>query len=117
MSDIIRLVTNARRGRAVIYNGILSIGGQTAADCSSDVRSQMEQTLQRIDEILAEVGTDRSRLLTAQIWLKNIERDFAVMNEVWDSWIDPATAPTRATAQCEMASPRVLVEIIITAAA
>ena len=65
---------------------------------------------------LAEVGTDKSRLLTAQIWVKDIKSDFAGMNEVWDAWVTPSKAPTRATAQCELATPDILVEIIVTAA-
>lgn len=116
MSDIVRIVTNSRRGRAVIYNGVLHIGGQTADDCYQDIKQQTQETLAKIDKILRDAGTDRSRLLTAQIWLKDIARDFAGMNEAWDAWIDPASAPTRATAQCEMATPDVLVEIIVTAA-
>ena len=70
----------------------------------------------KIEKFLAETGTDKSRLLTAQIWLKDIKNDFAGMNEIWDAWTAPDAAPTRATAQCEMAAPDVLVEIIVTAA-
>ena len=57
-----------------------------------------------------------SRLLTAQIWIKDLKADFAGMNEVWDAWTAPGAASTRATAQCEMGAPDVLVEIIVTAA-
>lgn len=116
MNDIVRLATNPRRGRAVTYNGVLYIGGQTADDESQDIRGQMAETLAKIDAVLAQAETDRTRLLTAQIWLKDIARDFGGMNEIWDSWINPAHAPTRATAQCEMATPDTLVEVIITAA-
>lgn len=117
MEDIVRIVTNPRRGRAVVYNGIVFVGGQTAQDRTGDVREQTAQTLATIDKVLADAGTDRTRLLTAQIWLKDIAADFAGLNEAWDAWIDPAYAPTRATAQCPMGSPDVLVEIIVTAAA
>jgi enamine deaminase RidA (YjgF/YER057c/UK114 family) len=116
MSDITRIVTNPRRGRAVVHNGIVYIGGQTADDRSLDVRGQARQTLEKIDRVLFQAGTDKSRLLTAQIWIKDIEKDFAGMNEIWDSWVLPDAAPTRATAQCCMGSPEVLVEIIVTAA-
>lgn len=116
MNDIVRFATNPRRGRAVAHNGVLYIGGQTADDEGQDVRGQMAETLAKIDAVLAQAGTDRTQLLTAQIWLKDIARDFADMNEVWDGWIDPAHAPTRATAQCEMATPDTLVEVIVTAA-
>jgi len=116
MNDIVRMETNARASRTVIYNGIVFLCGQTAEDRDQDIRGQTEQTLARIDRHLAAAGTDKSRLLTAQIWLKDIARDFAVMNELWDAWTSPDAAPTRATAQCQMGSPNVLVEIIVTAA-
>ena len=116
MSNIVRIVTNPRRGRAVVYNGVAYIGGQTANDLSQDVRGQTKQALEKLERVLTDVGADRSRLLSVQIWLKDIARDFCGMNEVWDSWITPESAPARATAQCEMAAPNVLVEIIVTAA-
>lgn len=116
MSDITRIATDARRSRAVVYNGIVFVGGQTADDRSQDIRGQTRQTLAKIDRFLAEAGTDKSRLLTAQIWIKDIKNDFAGMNDIWDAWTAPGQAPTRATAQCEMAAPDVLVEIIVSAA-
>ncbi|MGT2476505.1 RidA family protein [Paraburkholderia terrae] len=116
MSDILRINTNTRRSSAVVYNGIVFLGGQTAGDRSQDVRGQTRQALERIDAFLAEAGTDKSRLLTAQIWLKDIKADFDGMNEIWDAWVTPGAASTRATAQCEMGAPEVLVEIIVTAA-
>jgi enamine deaminase RidA (YjgF/YER057c/UK114 family) len=116
MNDIVRIVTNPRRGRAVVYNGMVLLGGQTADDRSLDIKEQTKQTLAKIDKVLAAAGTDKSRLLSAQIWVKDIARDFAGMNEVWDAWVLPESAPARATAQCQMGSPEVLVEIIVTAA-
>ncbi|HDS1775791.1 TPA: RidA family protein [Pseudomonas putida] len=116
MNDITRIATDKRRSRAVVYNGIVFVGGQTADDRSQDIRGQTQQTLAKIEGFLAEAGTDKSRLLTAQIWIKDIKHDFAGMNEIWEAWTTPHAAPTRATAQCEMASPDILVEIIVTAA-
>ena len=116
MTDIARIVTNPRRGRAAIFNGVLYVGGQAADDRSKDARGQTEEALAKLDKVLAEAGTDKSRLLTAQIWLKDIVADFAGMNNAWDAWIDAATAPARATAQCQLAAPDALVEIIVTAA-
>ena len=116
MSDIVRIATDTRRSRAVVYNGMVFVGGQTADDRSQDIRGQTQQTLAKIERFLAEAGTDKSRLLTAQIWIKDLARDFEGMNEIWDSWTAPNAAPTRATAQCEMGAPDVLVEIIVTAA-
>lgn len=116
MTDIVRLVTNPRRGRAVVHNGVVYVGGQAASDRTQDVRGQTAEALAKLDRVLIDAGTDMNRLLTAQIWLKDIGRDFAGFNEVWDARIGPDIAPARATAQCEMGAPDVLVEIIATAA-
>jgi len=116
MSAIKRIATDTRRSRAVVYNGIVFVGGQAADDRTQDIVGQTRQCLEKVEKFLAEAGTDKSNLLTAQIWLKNIGRDFAGMNGVWDGWTAPGNAPTRATAQCEMGAPDVLVEIIVTAA-
>ena len=115
MSNIVRIETDTRRSRAVVYNGMVFIGGITADDRSQDIKGQTRQTLAKIEAFLAKAGTDKSRLLTAQIWIKDIVKDFEGMNEIWNAWTAPNAAPTRATAQCEMA-PDVLVEIIVTAA-
>jgi enamine deaminase RidA (YjgF/YER057c/UK114 family) len=116
MTNIVRIVTNGRRGRAAIYNGTVFIGGTVAEDRTQDIRGQMMQIVAKIDEVLAQAGTEKSRLLTVQIWMKNIIEDFNGMNEVWDSWIDPDEAPARATAQCEMGASDILVEVVVTAA-
>lgn len=116
MSDIIRIETDSRRSRAVVYNETVYVGGMTADDRSLDITGQTKQTLAKIDSYLKKAGTDKSRILTAQIWIKHLDRDFAAMNEVWNEWTAPNAAPTRATAQCEMGAPDVLVEIIVTAA-
>ena len=116
MSKITRIETGLRLSRVVIYNGIVFVAGVTADECREDIRGQTKQVLKKVDEYLARAGTDKSRLLTAQIWVKDIASDFEGMNEVWDSWTAPNAAPTRATAQCEMAEPDILVEIVVTAA-
>ncbi|MBP0622360.1 RidA family protein [Cupriavidus consociatus] len=116
MTEIRRIATDKRRSRAVAYNGMVFVGGQTADDRSQDIRGQTRQTLARIEKFLAEAGTDKSRLLTAQIWLKNLDRDFEGMNEIWDAWTAPNAASTRATAQCELGHSDILVETIVSAA-
>ena len=116
MNNIVRIATDTRRSRAVVYNGMVFVGGMTADDRSQDIRGQTKQTLAKIEKFLADAGTDKSRLLSAQIWIKDITKDFAAMNEIWEAWTAPNAAPTRATAQCEMGAPDVLVEIIVTAA-
>lgn len=116
MTDILRLVTNPRRGRAVIHNGVIYVGGQAASNRSQDIRGQTDEALTKLEKVLIDAGTDMTRLLSAQIWLKNIDRDFAGFNEIWDARVDAEAAPARATAQCDMGAPDVLVEIIVTAA-
>jgi enamine deaminase RidA (YjgF/YER057c/UK114 family) len=116
MTEIVRIETDPRRSRVVVYNGIVFIGGMAAEDRSQGIEGQTTQALAKLDGYLAQAGTDKSRLLTAQIWLKDIARDFEGMNRVWNAWTAPDAAPTRATAQCEMGAPDVLFEIIATAA-
>mmetsp|Transcript_19741 Transcript_19741/g.37425 ORF Transcript_19741/g.37425 Transcript_19741/m.37425 type:complete len:99 (+) Transcript_19741:304-600(+) len=82
-----------------------------------DTAGQAKGILAKIDDLLAKAGTDKKSLLTAQIWLKEIDRDFVAMNEVWNAWLDPENKPVRATVQANMAKPNILVEIQVTAAA
>jgi enamine deaminase RidA (YjgF/YER057c/UK114 family) len=117
MNEITRIETNTRASRAVVFNGMVFLAGATAEDRSQDIRGQTRQALAKVERYLALAGTDKSRLLSAQIWLKDIQNDFAGMNEVWDAWTHPSAAPTRATAQCDLGAPDVLVEIVVTAAA
>jgi len=116
MNDIKRVATDPRRSRAVVYNGIVFIGGQTCDDRSQDIKGQTRQALAKIEKFLADAGTDKSRLISAQIWMADIRRDVAGMNEIWDAWTAPSAAPTRATAQVTFASHDLLVEIQVTAA-
>jgi enamine deaminase RidA (YjgF/YER057c/UK114 family) len=115
MNKVTRIETNSRLSRAVIHNGFVFLAGVTADECSEDIKGQTRQVLAKIDLYLAKAGTDKSRLLSAQIWLKDIARDFDRMNDLWDAWTAPDASPTRATAQCEMAEPDILVEIVATA--
>lgn len=116
MSEIKRIETNERMSRVVIHNGTVLIAGLTAGDATQDIKGQTRQVLDRIDNYLAKAGTDNTRLLSAQIWLKDIDRDFAGMNEVWDAWLPQGVAPTRATGESKLARRDLLVEIIVTAA-
>lgn len=116
MADIQRLETNKRMSRVVIHNGVVYLSGFTPNDVSGDIAAQTRDVLQRIDEHLAMAGTNKSRLLTAQIWLKDIGRDFGAMNPVWEEWVDKANIPTRATCEAKLAAPEILIEIIVTAA-
>jgi enamine deaminase RidA (YjgF/YER057c/UK114 family) len=101
--------------QAVIHNNIVYLSGQVDAT-ADDVVGQTKNILAKVDKYLQEAGTDKSKLLTSAIWLKDIDRDFTAMNEVWNSWIDPNNKPVRATTEASLASPKMLVEIQVTAA-
>ena len=81
-----------------------------------DIATQCKSVLEQIDALLSEAGTDKSRLLTAQIWLTDIEGDFVTMNGVWEEWLDPNGIPTRATVEAKLARPTINIEIQVTAA-
>lgn len=115
--SIQRIAPNARMSGAVVSHGLVFLSGQVPDDCSLDCTGQTREVLRKIDDLLAQAGSDKSHLLSAQIWLKNIDKDFSAMNEVWSAWLPEGCAPARATVQAPMASPDVLVEIMITAAA
>ncbi|MGH8417925.1 MAG: RidA family protein [Pseudomonas sp.] len=114
--SIQRISVNPRLAGAVVHAGVAWLSGQVPDDRSQDCASQTRQVLAKIDALLAQAGSDKSRLLSAQIWLKNISADFAAMNEVWSAWLPEGAAPARATVQADLASPDVLVEIMLTAA-
>jgi enamine deaminase RidA (YjgF/YER057c/UK114 family) len=110
-----RIDKNSRRSRAVVVGNMLHMGGQVADDKNADIRVQTEQTLAKIDALLAECGSSRSKLVSATIWLKTMN-DYDRMNEIWDRWIDPDNPPTRACGEVRLADDRYLVEIIAVAA-
>ena len=101
--------------QAVIHGNVAYLAGTVADDGSGDMKQQTAQTLASIDKSLAVAGTDKSKLLTAQIWISDM-REFAAMNEVWREWIDPDNPPTRATCEAKLAQPDLKVEIIVSAA-
>jgi len=113
--SIDRLDSGSRMSRAVIHNNTAYFCGQVPADESQDIREQTASTLAKIDALLAEVGSDRSRLLSATVYVRDM-KDFAAMNEVWDAWITPGAAPARACVEARMARPSLLVEISAIAA-
>ena len=113
MTKIIRTEPNEVLARAVEYHGFVFVQGVTARDLSADIVGQTRDALAQIDAILETHGTDNTRLLQAQIWLKDI-RDREAMNKVWAAWLPPGGAPARACVQAHMADPRHLVEIMVT---
>ncbi|TCT02245.1 RidA family protein [Aquabacter spiritensis] len=111
-----RLETGVRLSHAVVHGGTVYLAGQVAQDRSKDVGGQTAEVLAQIDALLAAAGTDKSRILSAQIWVKDIKADFAGMNAVWDAWVPKGEAPARATVQADLAAPDILVEIMVVAA-
>jgi enamine deaminase RidA (YjgF/YER057c/UK114 family) len=115
MSDILRIDQNHRRSRCVVHAGMVFLAGQVADDKAVGIVEQTRQALSKIDELLSDAGTDRNRLLSATIWLRNMD-DFAAMNSVWDAWVVPEATPARCCGAVELADPRYLVEIVVVAA-
>lgn len=98
----------------VVHRGVVHLLGVTA-DPSGDVVRQTGQVLERIDRLLASAGTDKSHLLSAQVWLADM-RHFDAHNAVWNAWVDPENPPVRACVQAALWQPGMLVEIMVTAA-
>ncbi len=111
---ITRIKSGPRMSQAVVHNGLVYLAGQIGAP-GEDAETQTRAVLAAIDELLKEAGTDRTRLLTATIWLADMA-DFGAMNSVWESWIGEGNTPTRATGEVRLATPDYKVEIIVVAA-
>jgi enamine deaminase RidA (YjgF/YER057c/UK114 family) len=116
MTQIRRFQTTPRFSRSVVHNGVVYLAGQTASDCSLGVADQTRQVLDKIDALLVQAGSDKSRILRADVWLSEVERDFAAMTAVWEAWSPPGCAPARSVMQAQLLSPGALVEIVVTAA-
>ena len=114
MPEITRLETGPRMSQAVIHNGTVYLAGQVGAPGES-VTAQTAAVLAEVDRLLAAAGTDRTRILSAQIWLADMA-DFPEMNAVWDTWVPQGHTPARATGEARLATPAYRVEVIVTAA-
>ncbi len=114
MSKINRTGSNEILSSAVEYHNFVFCAGMTADDLTQDITGQTRQVVAKIDAMLEANGTDNTRLLQAQIWLKDI-RDRDAMNEIWTAWLPKGGAPARACVEANMADPRLLVEIMVTA--
>ncbi len=111
-----RLHTESRYSEIVIHNGTVYLAGQLADDYSGDIVQQTRETLASTDRLLAEAGSDKSKILSVTIYLKDMDRDYAGLNQVWDAWVAPGAAPARACVEAKMYKPDVLVEMMIVAA-
>ena len=113
--SITRSHTNSRMSQLVVHGDTIYLAGQVASDSNANIAVQTQQVLDKIDNLLAEAGSDKSRILSAQIWIANIGH-FSAMNEIWDQWVSDGNAPARACIEARLASPDLLVEIGIVAA-
>lgn len=119
MPEISRKQKNTRMSQIVIHQGVVYLSGQVCPEYLSScppIEEQTRSVLTRIEQLLTEAGSSKSKLLTAQIWLADVA-EFDRMNAVWEGWIDPANPPARATCGVTLGHPNVHVEITVSAAA
>lgn len=116
MATIQRFHVGPRLSETAVHNGTIYLAGQVPDDTTQDICGQTAQVLAMVDRLLAEAGSDKSRILIAQIFLADIA-EIGAMNEVWDAWIPAGNTPPRATVQAAMANPAYKIEIVVTAAA
>ena len=113
--NITRHHTGARMSQMVIHGDTIYLAGQVASDTTADITTQTQQVLDKIDALLADAGSDKSKILTAQIWLANIAH-FRLMNSIWDAWVAEGNTPARACIEARLATPDYLVEVGVVAA-
>ncbi len=113
--SIQRIEPGPRMAQAVVHNNTVYLAGQVADDATRPVKDQTQQVLAKIEALLQAAGTDKSKLLSANVWLADI-RDFAEMNAVWDAWVSPGNTSARATVEAKLAGPLYRVEIGVIAA-
>mgnify|MGYP002878171537 FL=1 len=115
MSTITRIDCGPRMSEAVTLGNRIYCSGMIPEDTSADITGQVQQALAEIDSLLAKGGSEKSKILTATIWLSDIA-DFAAMNKVWDAWVVPGHTPARATVEARLSDPDMKVEIMVVAA-
>lgn len=114
MSEITRHHTATRMSQIVIHGETIYLAGQVG-NPKSDVADQTRECLEKVENLLAEAGSDKSRILHCTIWLADMA-DFAAMNAVWDAWVPEGQAPARACGEARLATPELKVELLVTAA-
>ncbi|WP_026640334.1 RidA family protein [Bordetella petrii] len=115
MSSIRRVNVEKRLSDMAVYNGVAYLAGQVPDDATLDMAGQTRQVLATIDHLLAEAGTDKTKILMAQIFVANM-KEFDAMNQAWDEWVAAGNSPPRATVEARLANPDYKVEIVVTAA-
>ena len=114
--ELTRIDPGPRMTDAIIHEGRVFLAGKVADRSKGrSVREQTADVLEQIDATLKKAGTDKTRILTANIWLSDIST-FSEMNAVWDAWVVPGRTPARATVEAKLAAPEYKVEIMVTAA-
>jgi enamine deaminase RidA (YjgF/YER057c/UK114 family) len=113
--SIKRLEIGKRLSQAVVHGDTVYLAGIVGDDFDADTAAQTRQILAKIDRLLASVGSDKRKILSASVWLTDI-RDYDVMNSVWDAWVPTGETPARACVEARLAQPKVRVEIRVTAA-
>lgn len=116
--SIQRQHTNERMSQIVVHQNTVYLAGQVAADedLDKDAGEQTRSTLAEIEKLLVQAGSDKTQILSVTIYLKDIDADFAAMNQVWDRWLPMGTAPARATVEAKLCEPEILVEMSVIAA-
>src|SRR5262249_19040063 len=115
MTDFRRIDPGPRLSEAVVWGDRIYCSGMIPEDTSQDITGQVKQALGEIDSLLAKGGSDKTKILTATIWLADTA-DFATMNAVWDAWVVPAQTPARATVEARLNDPKMKIEIMVVAA-
>jgi enamine deaminase RidA (YjgF/YER057c/UK114 family) len=115
MSTITRQQSDSRLSRLVTHNGIVYLAGLTSDNRGAPMKAQTEEILNKIDDMLKIAGTDKSRLLSAMVYITDM-RLKSQRDEAWTAWIDPKNAPTRACVETRLGTPDTLVEIMVVAA-
>jgi enamine deaminase RidA (YjgF/YER057c/UK114 family) len=116
MSSIERFDVGARMSEMAVHGGVVYLAGQVASDASLDITGQTADVLAQIDALLARAGSDKTKILRAQIYIADVA-EFAGMNAAWDAWVPAGHTPPRATVEAKLAKPEWKVEIVVTAAA
>lgn len=104
-----------RLSDSVEYAGLVYLSGQVPTDLTGDITAQTREVLAKIDSLLANSNSDKTRILSAQVWIKDMGRDFAAFNVVWESWMPAENSPARAAVEANMAGEQILVEVMVTA--
>jgi len=115
MPALQRFHVGPRLSETAVHNGTVYLAGQVPDDATQDIRGQTAQVLAMVDRLLAEAGSDKTRILMTQIFLTDIG-EIGAMNEVWDAWVPAGHTPPRATVQAALANPAYRIEIVVTAA-